>query len=395
LVRVLGKKKVCIANLAWQNKMNIKLYCLIVCLAVFSRLAIAQSSSDEALFSKVSDNLAVINVNGTNVGVLSSDKGLLLIDPAIREEDKQDFLEQIRSFSDRQLKYVVNTHGDIDHGRGNKIFTTLGASVLSSGSARYSPVYTELTFDAGLLLDLGSHQLKAASVKSHTQDDWVIHIPEENTIFTGDVFTNSGPPSFFAGGFIGQQRAINTILSLANEQTRIVPGHGAITTIEQVRTYLVNASELYNRVRTLHQAGSSIAQIEADADYQAAMLRFNSDNEDGFLNRQSVSRFVSRVISSEFVEAQEIDDQASQLVLGSYALNDRSIIEVILENDTYYARKKGGFLFELIPQSNTRFHIRGSLDGVVTFGPNSRNTRIRTLELDVEGTLYSARKRRN
>ncbi len=383
------------SDLAWQNKMNIKLYWLIVYLAIFSRLAIAQSSSDEMPLSRISDNLAVINVNGTNVGVLSSDKGVLLIDPAIGEGDKQNFLEQVKRFSDRELKYVVNTHGDIDHGRGNKIFTTLGASMLSSGSARYSPVYTELTFDSGLLLDLGSHQLKAASVKSHSQDDWVIHIPEENTIFTGDLFTSNGPPSFFAGGFVGQQRAINTILSLANEQTRIVPGHGLVTTIEDVRTYLVNASVLYNRVRTLHEAGSSTEEIIADADYQAAMLRFNTDNEDGFLNRQGVSRFVSRVISYEFVEAQEIDDQASQLVLGSYALSDRSVIEIIFENDTFYARKKGDFLFELIPQSNTRFHVRGSLDGVATFVPNARNTRIRRLELDVEGTLYSARKRRN
>jgi len=375
--------------------MKLKPYGLIVCLCFLSSITIAQPLSEELSVNKISDSLAVIDVNGTNVGVLASAKGLVLVDPAIDEENKQRFLDQTRRLSDSPLKYVLITHGASDHSRGNKIFSMLGASILSSDYASFSPAYTELTFDAGLLFDMGSHQLRAINVASNTYDDWIIYFEKENTIFTGDVFTTQGHPQFYIGGFAGQKQAIDKILSVANEDTRIVPGHGSVANIEDVRTYMANTTELYNQVRSLYEAGNSVEQIQADPKYQEAMLRFNGDSDEDFLNRKSVREFVSRLISGEFLAAQEIDQQTSELIIGTYALRDRSTIEVLRKDSRIFARKRRGFHYELVPQNDgTSFHVRGSLGGLARFIPNSKNTKIKQLELDVEGVSYVAKKKR-
>ena len=83
---------------------------------------------------KVDDDLFVIIGSGGNVGVLVTDEGVVLVDAKF-EQDYEGIVAQVKSVTDKPVKYVINTHHHADHSGGNTRFIEV-AEIISHKNAR-------------------------------------------------------------------------------------------------------------------------------------------------------------------------------------------------------------------------------------------------------------------
>jgi glyoxylase-like metal-dependent hydrolase (beta-lactamase superfamily II) len=124
-----------------------------------------------------------------------------------------------------------------------------------------------LTFNDRMSLHFNGETATAYYVANgHTDGDSIIHFPASNVIHMGDMFFNGMYPyvDLDAGGSIeGMVNAADLALSMANESTRIIPGHGQLAMTEDLKNYrdfLIKAS---TNVQALIDQDMNLQQIIA------------------------------------------------------------------------------------------------------------------------------------
>ena len=222
----------------------------------------------------------------SNMGLLIGDEHVLLIDDGMAPITA-GLIATVEELAGRPLDFVVNTHAHGDHVGSNATLATNGAIVFAHDNLRQAlldsvddaggpaglPVVTfsdEVTFHVN-----GHPAIVFHLPAAHTDGDAVVVFPAQNVIDAGDLFFNSLFPfiDLDSGGSVagykaGQQR----LLELANEQTRIIPGHGPLASKADLQAALDMLTDSEARVQKLVAAGMSQQQVlEANplADYHA------------------------------------------------------------------------------------------------------------------------------
>ena len=242
----------------------------------------AQNKPVEITTFQLSDTVYMLKGRGGNVGISTGGDGLYIIDDQIRPVTSQ-LLQAIRKVSDEPIRFVINTHYHADHTGGNETIGAAGTVIISHDNIRKrmtteqvsvfmqntTPPYPKdalpiLTFNDRMSLHLNGETATAYYVANgHTDGDSIIHFPGSNVIHMGDMFFNAQYPyvDLDAGGSIqGMVAAADLALSLADESTRIIPGHGPLGMTEDLknyRDYLINAGanvqELIDKDMSLQQ----------------------------------------------------------------------------------------------------------------------------------------------
>ncbi|WP_125717682.1 MBL fold metallo-hydrolase [Pseudoalteromonas rubra] len=213
---------------------------------------------------------------GTNIGLFDTPDGLVLIDPMPGEPYLAELEKTIQTIYRKPVTHIINTHAHADHTGGNAFFASRGAQLVTGAINRF-----DIT-----------HRV----VKSHTGTDNIYYYKPGNVIFVGDVFDTSWHPTFYAGGVAGFNQAIETILSLGDEQSLVVPGHGEAANKASLRAFRQNTLDWVNMVRTLSKQGLSVEQIMADTRAVELVARFNPQGKSPFLPSKAYERFVQRTL---------------------------------------------------------------------------------------------------
>jgi glyoxylase-like metal-dependent hydrolase (beta-lactamase superfamily II) len=242
----------------------------------------AQDKPVEFTTFQLSDTVYMLKGRGGNVGISTGEDGLYIIDDQLKPITAQ-LLQAIRKISDKPIRIVLNTHYHADHVGGNEAIGDAGAVIISHDNIRKrmtteqvsifmqttTPPYTRgalpiVTFNDRLSLHMNGETATAYYVANgHTDGDSIIHFPVSNVIHMGDMFFNGLYPyvDLDAGGSMqGLVAAADLALSMADDSTRIIPGHGPLGMTEDLknyRDYLIQASanvqELINRDMDLQQ----------------------------------------------------------------------------------------------------------------------------------------------
>ncbi len=155
----------------------------------------------------------------------------------------------------------------------------------------------ELTFNNEMSFYLNgqrAHLLHVAN--AHTDGDAVIVFPEANVIHTGDTMFNGLFPfiDLDSGGSVSGFIAAQTrLINLANEETRIIPGHGPLAN----RADLVRARDMLadaeSRIRALLDQG-----MTADAILAANPLADYGESWSwGFITTERMTQTLIRALS--------------------------------------------------------------------------------------------------
>ena len=262
-------------------------YLLLVAI-LFASTTTATAQDNEVEFTSVqlSDTIYMLRGRGGNVGVSTGEDGLYIIDDQVQPITDQ-LLQAIHAISDKPIRFVINTHYHGDHVGGNETIGGKGAVIIAHDNIRKrmtteqvsifmnstTPPYAKgalpvLTFNDRMTLHLNGESATAFYVANgHTDGDSIIHFPVSNVIHMGDMYFNGLYPyvDLDAGGAIqGVIAAADLALSLANDATQIIPGHGPLATkqdLEGYRDFLIKARD---NVQALIDQGMDLEQaIEA------------------------------------------------------------------------------------------------------------------------------------
>lgn len=184
---------------------------------------------------------------GANCYVIGCEetKEAMVIDPGGNPRGIINLLDQ----KGYKLKYIVNTHGHIDHIAGNEgLREATGATLaihkadaemltnpmLNLSQMMGKPVAhepAELLLNEGDVLEVGNIKLKVIHTPGHTKGS--ICLLAENKLFAGDtLFEGSiGRTDFPGGSFEDLNNAVKTKLFTLPDNTHVYCGHGPITTI--------------------------------------------------------------------------------------------------------------------------------------------------------------------
>ncbi len=246
----------------------------------------AQPNWDEVTIetTRVADNLYMLRGLGGNLGLWTGGDRVLLIDDQYAPLNDK-IVVAIRALTLKPIDLVLNTHWHSDHTGGNEAFGRAGATILAHENvrarmstrqemkvfgrvieARPEIALPVITYPGGITLHLGDavevHHLSAA----HTDGDSIVHFPAANAIHAGDIVFNGTYPfiDVGAGGRLGGLiEAVDHILALCNETTKIIPGHGDLATPADLRAYRDMLAGARIAVRRLVAQGKTRDQVIA------------------------------------------------------------------------------------------------------------------------------------
>ncbi len=272
---------------------------LFLSVAVIARTGIAQSDlyeSYQALFNlpprerapfdtveievhHVAGNIYYLSGEGGNIGVSVGEDGIIMVDDQFAPLSEK-ILAAIRSISDAQIRFLINTHVHDDHVGGNQDIAASGALIMAHENVRVrmmegirgnppSPedAWPILTFRNELKLHLnGEEVLIIPAPPAHTDGDSYVFFTGSDVLHLGDVFRTTGYPNIDVGNggsLAGTIAGLQLALDLAGPNTKIVPGHGVVSSRDDVQELLDVTLEVRERVSKLVEEGKEFEEIVA------------------------------------------------------------------------------------------------------------------------------------
>ncbi|HEY1306950.1 MAG TPA: MBL fold metallo-hydrolase [Vicinamibacterales bacterium] len=222
---------------------------------------------------KIKDDLFVIHndfVPG-NTTVLVTNEGVVLVDDKF-EIDHDGIMAQLKKITNQPVKYVINTHYHADHSGGNPKLQALGAQVVTSENARAKmadvkqPGMANITLQDSLRLYVGGKRVEVRYYgRSHTDGDVVVLFPDHRVLSAGDMFTfGDATPELidYAGGGSAKDWTKTLDGALQLDFDSVVPGHGTVTTKQEMRKFRDSTLTLRTRVHDMLAQNKSRAEIE-------------------------------------------------------------------------------------------------------------------------------------
>ena len=230
-------------------------------------------SGVEVKVHEVAGNLRYLEGAGGNIGLLTGDDGVVLIDGQYAPlTDK--LVAAIRTVSDGDILMVINTHMHPDHTGGNENFGRMGAVLIGRDEMRtqmaasgYEETPPFVTFSEDITVHRNDETVHVFKVMdAHTNNDSYVKFENANVIHTGDVFRTTAypyPDLNNGGSFLGLLNAHSLLLDLADEDTKILPGHGVLTDRESVREVRDMLVVIRDRVEQAILDGLTLEQAQA------------------------------------------------------------------------------------------------------------------------------------
>ena len=263
---------------------------LAACTVAFGGTASAQTIDFSKVEIKTIDlgrNTYRLEGQGGNITVAVGTDGIIMIDGQFAPlHDK--IKAAIAAISPLPIKYLVNTHFHGDHTGGNAGFQNEGAIVVAQDNVRVRlaagtmngltgiktpPVAPEAlpkqTYIGGsTTLEVGGRTAVLTHVNNaHTDGDTWVYFPDANVLCTGDTMNNTKryqTIDFANGGDIrGAIRATEAFLALANEDTRVMTGHGPLAKKSDIAEYNAMLKIARERVEKLFKDGKTEAEVIA------------------------------------------------------------------------------------------------------------------------------------
>jgi glyoxylase-like metal-dependent hydrolase (beta-lactamase superfamily II) len=222
---------------------------------------------------------------GGNIAVSAGADGVFIIDDQLEPLTEQ-LLAAIRQIDERPVRFVINTHYHGDHVGGNEALGQAGSVIIAHdnihrrmSSDQFNHFFDDttpawpadalpvVTFNDKVTLHLNGEPVTAHHVpRGHTDGDSIVHFPQSNVLHMGDIFFNGLYPyiDLDGGGSIqGMIAAVDAGITLADENTKVIPGHGPMSDragLIEYRGFLIEARD---KVQALVDEGRSLEEAIA------------------------------------------------------------------------------------------------------------------------------------
>jgi glyoxylase-like metal-dependent hydrolase (beta-lactamase superfamily II) len=151
---------------------------------------------------------------------------------------------------------------DSEHERDYaKIFTGYLTGIINSGSSLDYRT-PGITFDDRLNINGADRRLEIIEFRNgHSESDCVLHLPDDNVVFCGDLCYVGYHPCLDMGDPLNQLKILDQLKLLGAE--KVVPGHGYVGGVESFEHVDEYIHALKKLVKEVIDSGGSIEEIES------------------------------------------------------------------------------------------------------------------------------------
>jgi len=256
------------------NKLHKLLFFSIFPILHTSSIAVAQTFDEvEINVYPVAGQVYYIEGRGGNIGLFVGADGVFLVDDQFAPlTDK--IVAAIRPLSDKPVRFIVNTHLHPDHTGGNENFGKMGALIFGHDNVRHQmeiSAYTQepplITYSQDVSFHINGETVHVFKTPdAHTNGDSYIYFKGSNVIHAGDVYRTTSYPYIDinnGGSFLGTIKALELLVDVSDDDTKIIPGHGVISGTGEVQAFLDMLLVIRDRVKVSIKAGMSLQETQA------------------------------------------------------------------------------------------------------------------------------------
>jgi glyoxylase-like metal-dependent hydrolase (beta-lactamase superfamily II) len=240
-------------------------------------------SKVEIKATKISGSVYMLEGSGGNIGVCAGEDGIVIVDDQFAPLAPK-IKDALKGISDKPVKFVINTHFHGDHTGGNAEFgkdATIiahdnvrkrleGGEIVGSDSPK--PASREalpiVTFNDRTTVHINGEEIRAIHFPhGHTDGDSVIFFTRANVVHMGDDFVTYGFPfvdTRHGGSVSGMIAGVEKVLGMLPPDVKIVPGHGPISTPDDMRKFVDMLKETRRLVADAAKDGKTIQQMKQD-----------------------------------------------------------------------------------------------------------------------------------
>ncbi len=233
---------------------------------------------------KTSGNVYMLMGSGGNIGVLAGDDGVFLVDDQFAPLTKK-IKGAIGKISDKEIRFLINTHWHFDHVGGNENIGETGSVIIAHENVRKrmstdqfieffqkkvpaSPkvALPIITFTQDLMFHLNGDDIHVFHVKNaHTDGDSIVYFRNSNVIHTGDIYFAGIYPFIDTsshGSVNGVIDAAQHILSIIDDNTKVIPGHGSLSNKAELSAYVDMLISLRAKITKQISDGKTLEEIQ-------------------------------------------------------------------------------------------------------------------------------------
>lgn len=256
---------------------------VILALAVVTASAQRDFSRVEIKATHVAGNVSMLEGSGGNIGVSAGADGILIVDDQYSPLAEK-IREALRKLGGDKPKYILNTHWHGDHVGGNESFGVNGIIIAHDNVRKRLATKQELfgesveplpkialpviTFNQALTIQFNDEEVRLVHMpKGHTDGDCIVFFTKSNVVHMGDhMFAGSFPfVDLDHGGDVeGLARNVATIIELAPPGAKFIPGHGSLSTLDDVKRFHQMLVETTKLVRDKIADGKTLDQIKSE-----------------------------------------------------------------------------------------------------------------------------------
>ena len=265
----------------------------------------AQAASGTAATQQLSDDLFVVTVPGeANVIAHTTRGGVLLVDGGSAAASDALMKAVTALPGGGPVDTIFNTHWHLEQTGSNEVLGKAGKTIIAQENTKLW-LTTDVTWSWN-----GKHFKRLPKIAqpnktfyttgklesgieygyipdaAHTDGDLYVYFPQQNVLAVGDVVSGQGWPVVdwqtggWIGGIVGGLQRLQTI---ANAETRIVPGRGPVLSLADLKKQTEMYSEIYNRLSQMLNKGrgpSEAVEARPTKEFDAQM-----GNGDEFVRR--------------------------------------------------------------------------------------------------------------
>ena len=222
-------------------------------------------SKVEIKVTKVSGNIYMLEGECGNIAASVGEDGIVIVDDQFAPlADKIQAALKNLKITDKPVRFVINTHYHGDHTGGNEPFANTGSTVIAQDNVRKrlesggaagnggslkmerkpapKGALPVITFDHDVTVHLNGEDIRALHFPAgHTDGDAIIFFPKNNVVHMGDDFVRYGFPfiDVTSGGSVqGMIAAMEKVQTQVPADVKVIPGHGALSNLDDVRAYV-------------------------------------------------------------------------------------------------------------------------------------------------------------